>query len=183
MKIRYFAETDTLHIEFRNVPVTETRDLDENTLLDIDAEGNISAITTWRLRGLPAGTYDWSVRAVDSAFNGGTRASGTFMVTLPSEPQVAIVRPRAGSTVKGAVTIRVSARDDQDPPGQLNIVVVVVGQMLLPATYDSVTQLFNAVWDTTAVADGPYVLRAFAVDTLGNRGASRRVWVIVNNVP
>ena len=45
MKIRYFAETDTLHIEFRNVPVSETRDLDENTLIDIDAEGNISAIT------------------------------------------------------------------------------------------------------------------------------------------
>jgi len=45
MKIRYFAETDTLHIEFRNVPVSETRDLDENTLLDLDAEGNISAIT------------------------------------------------------------------------------------------------------------------------------------------
>ena len=45
MKIRYFAETDTLHIEFRNVLVAESRDLDENTLLDIDAEGKISAIT------------------------------------------------------------------------------------------------------------------------------------------
>jgi len=145
--------------------------------------GNLSAITRWRLRGLPAGTYDWSVRAVDSAFNGGPRASGTFTVTLPSEPQVAIVRPRSGSTVKGAVTIRVSARDDQDPPSQLNVLVAVGGQTLLAATYDPVTQLFNAVWDTTAVADGPYVLRAFAVDTLGNRGASRRVWVIVNNVP
>jgi len=45
MKIRYFAETDTLLIEFRDVPVAETRDLDENTLLDLDAEGNIRAIT------------------------------------------------------------------------------------------------------------------------------------------
>jgi uncharacterized protein YuzE len=45
MKIRYYAETDTLHIEFRDVPVSETRDLDENTLLDLDAEGNVSAIT------------------------------------------------------------------------------------------------------------------------------------------
>lgn len=45
MKIRYFTDTDTLHIEFRNVPVVETRDLDENTLLEIDAEGKISAIT------------------------------------------------------------------------------------------------------------------------------------------
>jgi uncharacterized protein YuzE len=45
MKIRYFAETDTLFIEFRDAPVAETRDLDENTLLDVDAGGNICAIT------------------------------------------------------------------------------------------------------------------------------------------
>ena len=45
MKIRYFAGTDTLLIEFREAPVTETRDLDENTLLDLDANGNICAIT------------------------------------------------------------------------------------------------------------------------------------------
>jgi uncharacterized protein YuzE len=45
MKIRYFAETDTLYIEFANRPVAETRDLDENTLLDVDAEGNLCAMT------------------------------------------------------------------------------------------------------------------------------------------
>jgi len=45
MKIRYFAGTDTLLIEFRDAPVAETRDLDENTLLDLDASGNICAIT------------------------------------------------------------------------------------------------------------------------------------------
>ena len=45
MKIKYFADTDTLHIEFKKGPVTETRDLDENTLLDVDADGNICAIT------------------------------------------------------------------------------------------------------------------------------------------
>jgi len=45
MKIKYFQETDTLYIEFRPVAVVETRELDENTLLDLDSEGNISAIT------------------------------------------------------------------------------------------------------------------------------------------
>ena len=45
MRIRYFASTDTLFIEFRDAPVAETRDLDENTLLDVDAKGNICAIT------------------------------------------------------------------------------------------------------------------------------------------
>ena len=45
MKIRYFEDTDTLFIEFREAPVAETRDLDENTLLDIDTKGNICSIT------------------------------------------------------------------------------------------------------------------------------------------
>ncbi len=45
MKIRYFKDTDTLHIEFRPTKVFETRDLDENTLLDLDDSGNICAIT------------------------------------------------------------------------------------------------------------------------------------------
>ena len=44
MKIRYYAETDTLYIEFRDVPVVETRDLDENTM-PVGAQGDICAIT------------------------------------------------------------------------------------------------------------------------------------------
>lgn len=45
MRIRYFRDTDTLLIEFKDAPVAETRDLDENTVLDVDAQGNICAIT------------------------------------------------------------------------------------------------------------------------------------------
>jgi uncharacterized protein YuzE len=45
MRIRYFKDTDTLLIEFKDSPVAETRDLDENTTLDVDAHGNICAIT------------------------------------------------------------------------------------------------------------------------------------------
>src|ERR671925_469050 len=45
MNIKYFQDTDTLYIEFRPAEVAETRDLDENTLLDIDREGNICGIT------------------------------------------------------------------------------------------------------------------------------------------
>jgi uncharacterized protein YuzE len=35
----------TLYIEFREADVRETRDLDENTLIDIDREGQICAMT------------------------------------------------------------------------------------------------------------------------------------------
>ena len=45
MKIRYFKETDTLYIEFRNASIAETRDLDENTQLDLDASGRLCGLT------------------------------------------------------------------------------------------------------------------------------------------
>ena len=45
MNIKYFQDTDTLYIEFRKGEIAESRDLDENTLLDVDAAGNICAIT------------------------------------------------------------------------------------------------------------------------------------------
>jgi uncharacterized protein YuzE len=45
MKVKYFGDTDTLYIEFRETDVIETRDLDENTLIDLDREGKICGIT------------------------------------------------------------------------------------------------------------------------------------------
>ena len=45
MKVKYFEETDTLYIEFKASAIVESRDLDENTVLDLDADGNICAIT------------------------------------------------------------------------------------------------------------------------------------------
>ena len=45
MKIRYFESTDTLYIELYPADVDETRDLDEDTLLDLDSDGRLCAIT------------------------------------------------------------------------------------------------------------------------------------------
>lgn len=45
MKVKYFADTDNLYIEFRETGIAETRDLHENTALDVDEQGNICAIT------------------------------------------------------------------------------------------------------------------------------------------
>ncbi len=61
MKIRYFADTDTLHIEFQEAQVAETRDLDENTLLDLDCDGNICSITVEhasKRAGIPQFSYE-----------------------------------------------------------------------------------------------------------------------------
>ena len=45
MKLKYFEDTDTLYIEFQGDDIAESRDLDENTVIDLDAQGNVCAIT------------------------------------------------------------------------------------------------------------------------------------------
>lgn len=50
MKVRYFADTDTVLIELRPDAIVDTRDLDENTVVEFDAAGNLCAITVEHAR-------------------------------------------------------------------------------------------------------------------------------------
>ena len=50
MRIRYFADTDTLYIQFRAAEITDSRDLDENTLAEYDGHGNLCALTVEHAR-------------------------------------------------------------------------------------------------------------------------------------
>jgi uncharacterized protein YuzE len=45
MKIKYFPQTDSLYLEFKAADIAETQDLDENTILDLDRQGNICGLT------------------------------------------------------------------------------------------------------------------------------------------
>lgn len=45
MKVRYFTDTDTLYIEFQAGDIVETRDLDEDTTIDLDENGKICSMT------------------------------------------------------------------------------------------------------------------------------------------
>ena len=45
MKVKYFDDTDTLYIEFKDSETAESKDLNENTVLDVDAEGNVCAMS------------------------------------------------------------------------------------------------------------------------------------------
>lgn len=61
MKVLYFTDTDTLLMQLRDAPVVETRDLDENTTLDLDGHGHICAITiehASQRAGAPEFTYE-----------------------------------------------------------------------------------------------------------------------------
>ena len=45
MKIEYFTDTDTLLLEFSDNAVAETRDLNENALVEFDSSGKLVSMT------------------------------------------------------------------------------------------------------------------------------------------
>ncbi|KAA3597173.1 MAG: DUF2283 domain-containing protein [Calditrichaeota bacterium] len=45
MKLKYFADTDTLLFVFNENEIVETKDLDENSLIELDASGNLVSMT------------------------------------------------------------------------------------------------------------------------------------------
>ena len=45
MIIKYFPDTDTLYVAFADRPIAETIDLNDHALLDLDANGNVVALT------------------------------------------------------------------------------------------------------------------------------------------
>ena len=45
MEIKYFADTDTLLINFVDREIVETRDIGENTLIELDGDGEVVSVT------------------------------------------------------------------------------------------------------------------------------------------
>jgi uncharacterized protein YuzE len=45
MKVKYFSDTDTAHIEFSDRGVHETKEISENIHIDVDEKGNIVSMT------------------------------------------------------------------------------------------------------------------------------------------
>ena len=45
MKMSYFDDSDTLYIKFKADYIVDTKDLDENTTIDLNSNGDVVAIT------------------------------------------------------------------------------------------------------------------------------------------
>ena len=45
MKVKYFSDTDTAHIEFTENTVQETKEISESIYIDIDDKGNLVSMT------------------------------------------------------------------------------------------------------------------------------------------
>ena len=45
MKVKYFSDTDTAHVEFTENSVFETKEISESIYIDLDEDGNIVNMT------------------------------------------------------------------------------------------------------------------------------------------
>lgn len=140
--------------------------------------GAIGAATQWSLSGLADGAYTWTVRAVDSAYNGGAVAQGTFGVGATGADVLAagprsyefgqnFPNPFRSSTTfrfalpeRAAVTLAV-----YDVAGRL--VARLVDEPRSPGVYD-------VTWDARGVASGAYFVKM----STGNFSRTHRVLLL-----
>ncbi|MBW1836268.1 MAG: DUF2283 domain-containing protein [Deltaproteobacteria bacterium] len=59
MKVKYFSDTDTAHVEFTDKDVYETKEISENVYIDIDKKGNIVNMTIEHAKA-NAGLWEFS---------------------------------------------------------------------------------------------------------------------------
>lgn len=61
MKVKYFSDTDTAHVEFTERDMLETRAISENAYVDLDEDGNLVSMTIEHARenaGLQKFSYE-----------------------------------------------------------------------------------------------------------------------------
>ena len=59
MRVKYFSDTDTAHVEFTDNELIETKEISENIYIDIDGKGNIVSMTIEHAKD-SAGLWEFS---------------------------------------------------------------------------------------------------------------------------
>lgn len=63
MKVTYFEDTDTLYVELSDSAVAETKELNENIYVDVDADGRVLSLTIEHAKAT-SGKLDFSYETV-----------------------------------------------------------------------------------------------------------------------
>ncbi|WP_395726438.1 Ig-like domain-containing protein [Nakamurella sp.] len=111
----------------------------------------------------------WNLALIEVPASAGTPPADT------TAPTVALTAPAAGASVSGAVTVAANAADNVGVSSvQFQADGVNIGAADASAPY-------NAVWDSTTVANGSHTVRAVARDAAGNTTTSTAIAVTVTN--
>lgn len=118
-------------------------------------------------------------------FTGATFLSGsttTASVNAAKDyypPKVSVTSP--GTTVSGTVAISAPASDTGSGVAQVVVQHAAVGSSTWTSLCTDTSSPYSCTWDTLAVADGDYQLRAIATDNVGTTATSATVITKVAN--
>jgi len=126
--------------------------------------GNVSAVTEWLLTGLADGAYEWRLRAVDSAYNGGPVATGAFTVGDVTSAPAGDGPPRGYAFAKNhpnpfnpSTTFSFSLPE----PTHVDLAVYDLEGQLVARLVDETRQpgVHEVRWDARGLASGTYLVR------------------------
>ena len=96
-------------------------------------------------------------------------------------PPTVAVTTAAGSTLFGSTAITASASDARGVVASVVLQYAVTGSQSFTTLCTATVSPYSCTWDTTAVVDGSYQLRAIATDDSANAATSSVVTVTVTN--
>ncbi|MDX1439427.1 MAG: YCF48-related protein [Rubricoccaceae bacterium] len=140
--------------------------------------GDINAATEWVLTGLSDGEYVWTLRAVDSAFNGGGVAQSLFTIgtTTANEPDgIPGVYSFDGvypNPFRRSATIRYGLPE----AAEVDVAVYdILGRLVARLEDGQKAPGFHSInWNATGLASGSYLVR-FSTDAFS---ATRRITLL-----
>ncbi len=109
-------------------------------------------------------------------------SSSTSSVSAASDwtpPTVSMASP--GATVRGTVTVTATAADDRSGIASVQVQVRAAGASTWSTICTTTTSPYSCSWNTTALADGTYDLRAIATDKADYTATSAEVRTTVTN--
>jgi hypothetical protein len=117
-----------------------------------------------------------------ATFTSSSQSTATVQAAVDwTPPTVAVVNP--GSAVKGSTTITVTATDAETGVASVTLEQLAPGAADWVSICTDTTAPYTCAWNTVAVSDGQYSLRARATDNAGYEAVSDSVrTTVANNV-
>lgn len=115
-----------------------------------------------------------------AAFTSSSSSTATVRAAMDwTPPTVAVTAP--GATLRNTVTVSAQATDDQTGIASVTLQHQRVGTTSWTTLCNDTTSPYSCSWNTNAVSDGSYDLRARATDGAGNVAVSASVRTAVTN--
>ena len=145
----------------------------------IDTDASSPYSVSWNSTTASEGTHTLTALATDQ--DGAQSYDSLSFVVDNTDPTGNLTAPIAGSFLRGTVALGSDSSDDRSGVASVVFQSSPAGEASWTTIGSDTSSPYGASWDTAAVADGSYDLRALTTDQAANSFASAAVTVTVDN--